>query len=206
MTILSFLSFAVAGLTLLRFGLGMKWFQHARERTASKRLLEASAYVSAFVQLLVILISPPAPLPLRVLGVALYVLALVVFGWARLAHGTQRPAFVGVAVIPSFLTQTGPYRVIRHPIYTGYLLAWFAGPVIAAQPWLLLPAVWMFFLHYRAARQEELSFAHTPFARDYAAYQRRTGMFVPNPFAWLRPAAKVEADPAETPTQWRKSA
>jgi protein-S-isoprenylcysteine O-methyltransferase Ste14 len=206
MTIFSFLSFAVAGLTLLRFGLGMKWFQHAKERTASKRLLEVSAYVSAFVQLLVILISPAVPLALQVFGIALYGLALVVFGWARAAHGSQRPAFVGVDVKPSFLTQTGPYRVIRHPIYTAYVLAWLAGPVIAAQPWLLLTTVWMFVLHYRAARQEELSFAHTPFAQEYAAYQRRTGMFVPNPVAWLRPAAKVEADPATPPTEWRQSA
>jgi protein-S-isoprenylcysteine O-methyltransferase Ste14 len=206
MTILSFLSFVVGGLTLLRFGLGMKWFQHARERTAAKRVLEVSAYVSAFVQLLVILLSPSVPIPLQLVGVALYVLALVVFGWARAAHGSQRPAFVGVAVTPSFLTKTGPYRVIRHPIYTAYLLAWLAGPVIAAQPWLMLTTVWMFVLHYRAARQEELSFAHTPFAPEYAAYQRRTGMFVPNPFAWLRPASKVEADSAAPPAEWRKSA
>jgi protein-S-isoprenylcysteine O-methyltransferase Ste14 len=206
MTILSFLSFVVGGLTLLRFGLGMKWFQHAKERTAAKRLLEISAYVSASVQLLVILISTRVPVPLQFLGVGLYALALLVFGWARTAHGTQRPAFVGIAVTPSFLTQTGPYRVIRHPIYTAYLLAWLAGPIIAAQPWLLIATVWMFILHYRAARLEELSFAHTPFALEYAEYQRRTGMFIANPFAWVRPASKVEADPAAPPAEWRKSA
>jgi protein-S-isoprenylcysteine O-methyltransferase Ste14 len=206
MTILNFLSFAVGGLTLLRFGLGMRWFQHAKERNASKRLLEISAYLSAVVQLLVILISPAVPVAFQLLGVTLYGLGLVVFGWARSAHGSQRPAFAGVAVIPSFLTQTGPYRVIRHPIYTAYLLAWLAGPVIAAQPWLLLTTIWMFALHYRAARQEELSFAHTPLAVEYAAYQRRTGMFVPNPFVWLRPTSQVENDTAAPPTGWRTSA
>jgi protein-S-isoprenylcysteine O-methyltransferase Ste14 len=206
MTIFSFLSFAVAGLTLLRFALGMKWFQHAKERTAPKRLLEISAYLSAFVQLLVILISPAVPIALQLVGVALYGLALAVFGWARAAHGSQRPAFVGVGVKPSFLTQTGPYRVIRHPIYSAYLLAWLAGPIIATQPWLLLTTAWMFALHYRAAYQEELSFAQTPFAPEYAAYQRRTGMFVPNPFAWFRPPTKVQADPPATPVERRKSA
>src|SRR5262249_2202493 len=80
----------------------------------------------------------------------------------------------------SFLTQTGPYRVIRHPIYSAYLLAWLAGPIIAAQPWLLLTTLWMVILHYLAARQEERSFGASSFAQDYQSYRRRTGMFLPS--------------------------
>jgi protein-S-isoprenylcysteine O-methyltransferase Ste14 len=91
-----------------------------------------------------------------------------------------------VPVAPQFLTQRGPYRLIRHPIYTAYLLVWLAGPVIAAQPWLLLTTLWMASLHYYAARQEEQQFARSDLAGDYAVYRRGTGMFVPSPLGCWR--------------------
>jgi protein-S-isoprenylcysteine O-methyltransferase Ste14 len=117
----------------------------------------------------------------RAVGVGLYLLAHLVYWWSLAAHGGKRPAFALVAVKPQFLTQGGPYRLIRHPIYTAYLLVWLAGPVIAAQPWLLLTTLWMASLHYYAARLEERQFAGSELAHDYALYRRRTGMFAPTP-------------------------
>ena len=48
----------------------------------------------------------------------------VVAGNAR-----KHPAFAFIPTTPVSFTKTGPYRLIRHPIYTAYLLTWLAGPV-----------------------------------------------------------------------------
>jgi protein-S-isoprenylcysteine O-methyltransferase Ste14 len=37
--------------------------------------------------------------------------------------------------------KTGPYRFIRHPAYTGGILAWLATPILLGTLWALLPAV-----------------------------------------------------------------
>ncbi len=172
-----------AAVTLLSFGAAMTWFKKANDRTPAKVCLMLSALACAALQLYAIARSHHAALALRGAGFGIYLLAHVVFWWSLAAHGGKRPAFALVQVKPTFLTQTGPYRLVRHPIYTAYLLVWLAGPVIAAQPWLLLTTLWMTAFHYVAARLEERSFADSPLAGDYAAYRRRTGMFLPTPAA-----------------------
>jgi protein-S-isoprenylcysteine O-methyltransferase Ste14 len=176
----SLLALAVASQTLFSYALSMRWFRNRKDRSPAKTRIVLSAYVCAAIQLPVIALAGAVPAACRVAGVCLYLVGALVFWWARSAHGGQRPGFVCSNAPPTFLTQTGPYRLIRHPIYSGYLFAWAAGPVIAAQPWLVLPALWMFALHYQAARQEERHFAQSPLAREYAEYRRRTGMFLPS--------------------------
>jgi protein-S-isoprenylcysteine O-methyltransferase Ste14 len=174
------LTLLVAALTLVSFGAGMRWFKKANQATALKTFLILSALVCAVVQLTVLALAHPASRWWRGFGIGLYVLAHVIYWWSLWAHGGRRPAFALVNVKPTFLTQTGPYRLVRHPIYTAYLLVWLAGSIAAAQPWLLLTTVWMLCFHYHAARQEERSFAESALAADYAGYKRRTGMFFPS--------------------------
>jgi protein-S-isoprenylcysteine O-methyltransferase Ste14 len=189
------LAVGTATVTLLSFGAGMRWFRKANDRTPAKLGLTLSALLCGAVQLAVITGAHAPPAPLRWAGIGLYLLAHLVYWWSLAAHGGKRPAFALVPVKPTFLTQRGPYRLVRHPIYTAYLLAWLAGPVVAARPWLLLTTLWMLALHYYAARQEERLFAQTEFADDYAAYKGRTGMFVPTP----RSVAFLVAKPASGP-------
>jgi protein-S-isoprenylcysteine O-methyltransferase Ste14 len=172
---------SAAALSLYSFVRATKWFRGAKEATPAKTRLTISAYVCAFIQLGVIACSRRPGAVFVCAGLGVYLLAHAVFWWARAAHGKQRPAFAGLAVRPTFLTQTGPYRFVRHPIYSAYLLLWVAGAVISARPWLLLTAVWMGWMHYVVASQEERSFADTDLASEYRSYQQRTGMFFPNP-------------------------
>jgi protein-S-isoprenylcysteine O-methyltransferase Ste14 len=173
-----------AVLTFFSFGAGMRWFKKANHATALKTCLILSALVCAALQVSAIALSHP-PAAFRWVGIALYLAAHVIYWWSLASHGGKRPAFALVNVKPSFLTMTGPYRLIRHPIYTAYLLVWLAGPVTAAQWWLLLTTVWMVCFHYHAAWLEERSFAQSDLAEDYRAYRRRTGMFFPNLGAYL---------------------
>jgi protein-S-isoprenylcysteine O-methyltransferase Ste14 len=178
------LAVGTASLTLLSFGAGMKWFRKSNHRAPAKLGLTASAVVCAVTQVVILAATPRPGAVCRWAGIALYLLAHVVYWWSLAAHGGKRPAFALVPVKPTFLTQSGPYRLVRHPIYTAYLLVWFAGPVACAQPCLLVTTLWMLCFHYYAARQEERLFARSELADDYAAYKGRTGMFLPTPWSW----------------------
>jgi protein-S-isoprenylcysteine O-methyltransferase Ste14 len=173
------LAFAAAVLTLAAFGGAMKYFRHADRASSLKRWLVVSIYVCALTQLVTLWLSRPLAEASVWAGVSLYLLAHVLFWWSLLVHGAKRPAFAFAAVPPASLTQSGPYRLIRHPIYTSYVIVWLAGVVAAGQPWLLLTVGWMSWFYFQAARQEEQSFAGSAFADEYQAYRRRTDMFLP---------------------------
>ena len=132
---------------------------------------------------------PPAGWGLG-LGLACYGFANLVFWSALWAHGKARPAFAFITVKPSTLTRRGPYRLIRHPIYSAYLVAWLAGSIITGQPWLLATVAWMWLLYYVAARNEEKCFAQTSFRQDYDEYRNQTGMFFPRLLPTFRSGPK----------------
>ena len=97
--------------------------------------------------------------------------------WARHVLGGNWSS--GVVVKEGHtLIRTGPYRRIRHPIYTGLLLA-LAGTAIYFGEWrswlgfaLLLIGLWL-----KASREEAMMTGE--FGEDYAVYRREAGMFVP---------------------------
>ena len=155
------------------------YFRWAKQKNPAKTLLTASAFVCTLIQLAVLSLEKPPSLLRMWTAVAGYGLANVLFWWSLSAHGKLRPAFAFIGVKPASFTRNGPYRLIRHPIYSAYLLGWMTGTVVTAQPWLLATVVWMLVLYYMAARQEEECFAQTAFAGEYAEYQKHTGMFLP---------------------------
>ena len=108
-----------------------------------------------------------------------YLAALGIF-WASVKVNRARPLTLAFSNDhPEHMVREGPYRFIRHPFYTSYLLAWVAGAIGAFQPWLLLSAVFMGFIYYRAARQEEAKFLSGRFGEQYRQYQCQAGMFWP---------------------------
>jgi protein-S-isoprenylcysteine O-methyltransferase Ste14 len=75
------------------------------------------------------------------------------------------------------LVTSGPYRLVRHPIYSGVLLM-MVGTAIGLFPlwWLVALAAGVYFT--LSARAEE-KFMTSRFPADYPAYRARTKMFVP---------------------------
>ncbi len=138
--------------------------------------------VSAQFGLLAILVLVPAgsmwPLPpaLRAIGTAGRVLGAVaiVVGALRLGPAASvHPAPTAGAT----LRTDGPYRYVRHPIYTGVLVLAAALVVTGRSPvhvaaWVALLGVFT----VKARFEERLLRARFP---DYAEYARRTGRFVP---------------------------
>jgi protein-S-isoprenylcysteine O-methyltransferase Ste14 len=173
-------SVLVASGTWVGFASTMRtYFRYSGRHTAAKAGLIVTGFVCSVAQIAVIAASRPPGQLWLILGAVAYGLANCLFWWALNAHGKSNPAFAFIQVPPSSLTTAGPYRLVRHPIYSAYLLAWCAGAATASQPWLLLAPVCMAVFYVSAARREERSFLTTDLANPYRQYQQRTGMFFP---------------------------
>jgi protein-S-isoprenylcysteine O-methyltransferase Ste14 len=81
------------------------------------------------------------------------------------------------------LVTSGPYAHIRHPIYTGLILAMLGSAIGVNISWaLMLVPVGAYFIY--SARREETVMLQL-FPEQYAAYMARTGMLAPRLF-WRR--------------------
>ncbi len=121
----------------------------------------------------------PLPAWLRWTGVAIAFPALVLGEWAILSL-VLRDAYSGTVVIKDShtLVTSGPYRWIRHPIYTTYF-AWTLSFFLLTANWfigLALVAI-SILLASRVKREEALLLER--FGDAYRTYMQRTGRFLP---------------------------
>ena len=111
------------------------------------------------------------------LGVALVAAGLAFTVWARVHLGRNWSATVTLKDDHE-LIRSGPYRLVRHPIYTGILVA-FAGSALVRGEWraalavvIVLAALW------RKLRLEERWLEET-FGEAYARYRAEVAALIP---------------------------
>jgi protein-S-isoprenylcysteine O-methyltransferase Ste14 len=116
------------------------------------------------------------PLGLRLLGIAMSVGGLLVIGWGGAALGSFLTPFPRPTERHELVTG-GPFRWVRHPIYSGVLLT-ALGACLVSGSWLAL-AFWLALclLFDLKSRREELWLAQRH--PEYLNYRNRTRKFVP---------------------------
>jgi protein-S-isoprenylcysteine O-methyltransferase Ste14 len=162
-----------------------KFFARPAGDTAGMRVIKICGAVFAVLHLGAIAVTPRMTTGQGLAAALLYLSALGLFWWAI---GTNSPRPLSAAFspdAPQYLVERGPYRVIRHPFYCSYLLAWTAGIAATGRLWLLPSLAVMLIIYLRAARQEEQKFRSSPLAGPYQQYRSRTGLFLPNPVKLL---------------------
>ncbi len=111
------------------------------------------------------------------LGAALTAAGLLFAVWARLHIGRNWSGTVTLKQDHELVT-TGPYAWVRHPIYTGLLLA-FAGSAVARAEWRgVLAVVIVFAALWRKLRLEE-RWMREQFGAGYRAYAERVRALIP---------------------------
>jgi protein-S-isoprenylcysteine O-methyltransferase Ste14 len=110
--------------------------------------------------------------------------AIVLYEWGRHTIWNRGFHIAWTGEAPDALCEDGPYRFIRHPLYTSYIVAFAAQ--LAALPSLWTVAIFLFNagLYIHAAFDDERSLAKSALAAAYTEYKPRTGMFLPRPGRW----------------------
>jgi protein-S-isoprenylcysteine O-methyltransferase Ste14 len=109
-------------------------------------------------------------------GLALFALGLGFAIWARLHIGRNWGTPMSQKDEPELVT-SGPYRLVRHPIYSGILLAGVGTAVALNWGWLIAPALAGIYFVYSATVEERYLTQQFPDA--YPAYRRSSKMLVP---------------------------
>lgn len=105
--------------------------------------------------------------------------SLALFWWAIRTNRRRPLSFAFSDDLPDHLVCEGPYRRIRHPFYTAYLLSWLMAPAATLEPLMLVPFAVMAAIYTAAARVEERKFEATRLSEAYGHYRRVAGMFWP---------------------------
>jgi protein-S-isoprenylcysteine O-methyltransferase Ste14 len=111
------------------------------------------------------------------IGLALTAIGVGISIWARISLGANWSSVVTLKKGHE-LIRVGLYQRVRHPIYTGILLAALGTVLIKGhiRAWLALAVLWVTF-YFKARREER--FLRQEFGADYAEHARHTGMFLP---------------------------
>ena len=106
---------------------------------------------------------------LVLLGVGLAIYARIYLGrnWGMPMSRKEEPELV----------TGGPYAHVRHPIYTGIILAMLGSAIGESLYWILPLVLFAPYFIYSARREEELMCEQFP--EQYPDYMRRTKMIVP---------------------------
>ena len=175
------------GLSYLASELFLTFTKRSRSAAPSRdaqswRLLWVVITLSIFLGIFVARNYPAGLLPHRhfiaIIGVAVFVVGVILRLYAIFQLG--RFFTVNVALASDHrLVEAGPYRLVRHPSYTGSLLA-FLGFALTIGNWLTVVVIMLpIFLAFVYRMKVEERALLAGLGENYAAYLRRTKRLIP---------------------------
>lgn len=123
--------------------------------------------------------SGPQPLLAQLAGIVVMPASLILFWQAVRASRAAQLRYAFDSDLPRQLVTEGPYRYIRHPFYTSYLVFWMGWAIAVWSIWALVPVVVMAALYTSAARYEEKLLGSSEMGPAYATYRQQAGLFWP---------------------------
>jgi protein-S-isoprenylcysteine O-methyltransferase Ste14 len=162
---------------------GLYWLVSAfgvKEGASSRRRIPLTGVTAIAVVLLVRVLrggslAVHSPI-LGAIGALVFASGIAVAIWARVHLGRNWGMPMSQKAEPELVT-SGPYRFVRHPIYSGLLLA-LVGTALATNLLGLVIAVILGAYFYYSASVEEKNLAAT-FPTEYPAYRAQTKMLIP---------------------------
>ena len=113
----------------------------------------------------------------QVAGSVLCILGVALAIWARHTIGTN---WSGIITLKEghALVQTGPYVIVRHPIYSGLILAMLGSAIVLGELRGLL-SVGLMPLSFTRKMNDEERLMKTQFPKEYPEYQARVKRLIP---------------------------
>ena len=150
-----------------------------------RHLLLRACGLIALLSVVAYMIYPPAMSwaqldlspALRFAGVAIVWACLPAFYWVFRSLGNNVTGTVVTREAASLVT-AGPYRWVRHPLYSMAMISWTGTCLATANGWIFFWIVAAFTILYRRTALEEAQLIER-FGDAYRDYMRRTGRLVP---------------------------
>jgi len=110
-------------------------------------------------------------------GLALQAMGILFAVWARRCLGRNWSGRISIKVEHQ-LVRTGPYRVLRHPIYTGFLGLYAGVALVSGEVHALMGLALALAAYLRKVRLEEANLMRA-FGDAYRAYRKATWALLP---------------------------
>lgn len=170
---------ALFGWNIVRFSVAIR---HGFSRPAGvsqmMRVLAVCGGLSALTDLVIVAVAKPSWV-FSLMGILLLVASWILLGASLRATEKQKLSLAFSEDLPDRINISGPYRRIRHPFYTSYLLTWLAAFVSTLHPAALIALCLMGGFYVVAALHEERKFFRSKLSDDYQIYRSSAGMFLP---------------------------
>jgi len=119
----------------------------------------------------------PASTLVAPIGLAIQVGSMLLDVWAMRCLGRNWSGAVAIKVDHE-LIRTGPYRLVRHPIYTAMIGMYLGTAVVSGEVHGLLAVALAAIAYWRKTRMEERGLLET-FGQAYADYKRESWALIP---------------------------
>lgn len=113
---------------------------------------------------------------LSAIGLIVFILGLGFAVWARIYLSNSWGMPMAERQKPE-LVMSGPYKYVRHPIYSGILLG-IVGTALALD-WLWFAAAMITGVYFIFSALQEEKYLAEQFSKTYPAYKRRTKLLIP---------------------------
>jgi protein-S-isoprenylcysteine O-methyltransferase Ste14 len=173
----------------LWFVFSIYWSIAAKDRApsrSSESVLSRQAHVIAVNLALLLLILPvpgltqrflPDTLALKVAGLATQAASVVLAVWARRHLGSNWSGEVRIASGHQ-LVRSGPYRYVRHPIYSALVGMYIGTAIVSGQIHALVALAITLLAYRRKIRLEERALSDA-FPTDHERYRSETWAWIP---------------------------
>lgn len=118
------------------------------------------------------------PLALRWIGVGLGIVAVALLYWVHHILGANFSPTLSIKERHTLILE-GPYRWVRHPMYTVMLLLHFAYLLVSANWFIGIMGILVISMVMALRTRDEEQMMLEQFGDEYRAYMQRTGQFLP---------------------------
>ncbi len=142
----------------------------------SALLYDATVATQIVTTLVLMFTTSGKSLPLVAASICLYSLSLILFWWSIFT--AKKLDFAFSNDVGNIVT-TGPFRLVRHPFYVSYILAWLSSTFLFNSLILWITLLYLMAFYFLSARKEERVILKSVYSDEYRKYIQNVGMFLP---------------------------
>lgn len=92
-----------------------------------------------------------------------------------------------VGQVADSINVTGPYSLVRHPLYVGNFFMWLGLAAFTFDFWFIIAFIFLYWVYYERIMYAEEEFLIDKYGDDYLNYAETVPAFIPKIKGWIKP-------------------